>query len=527
METIMEKIVKLEGYKRHIFLCNEMDRLFDENKLMGKYKLNVTRFRNRYNMNNKEFALKVEELKNTELSSETFNIAYANLCLSEVNSNLQAIFNDFSDYMIPIKKIYSSINTIRDLLKLNNEEQFKIINTLSKELIDDVDNIENYADEVVKRLVIEASNVLYDVIMKGYSLQNDELINYINTKKDSINRQLLTSKLRKDVLGKIDKPFFGDIEFNKDIISSVMNDDEDIETKRTELNEVREKIEGLKEDISDNNKRIRQLKNAISEYKEKYSIPKKVGYNVGNNISRVIPILTTATGIVLCYGIISQKCETKEKKYPTHITYNCTTDEVIKKENMIFNYHQYEVYYKVYTNWMKSETNGQYYRHCFKFFGSRMEPATELTEETIKENFYEYPTKTEYKKVLDENDSTEKGEIILDEYIYEIDKYRPGFLAYSLSAIFTIMCAYAGFRAHKDVKKFLNNKFNFYKYTEDKKLVKLNEEEMERLAQAVEELQSELSASILKEEELASYEVSDLTQVLSRKEMNQTLSRRR
>ena len=86
METIMEKIVKLEGYKRHIFLCNEMDRLFDENKLMGKYKLNVTRFRNRYNKNNKEFALKVEELKNTELSSETFNIAYANLCLSEVNS---------------------------------------------------------------------------------------------------------------------------------------------------------------------------------------------------------------------------------------------------------------------------------------------------------------------------------------------------------------------------------------------------------------------------------------------------------
>ena len=242
---------------------NELDKYTNAKKNIDN---KINQLNNKF-VNQEEIYTNKEKLLNEEINSLNNKMKYN---LEELTNNKNNILeNEYKEYL---DKLNISYNNRKDELALIYKDAIDIENKLLKEKEENINNIQNFNNELSKLETINKKE-MSTTILQLTEEQNLLNLNYTTELKDNNDRlsnlenekQILVSNKMKELESTIIKEFEKEYEFTFDILKNKKSEDKEIELLNTKNNSIKLTTDIYNDNIvklSDNyNKAIKEYKN--------------------------------------------------------------------------------------------------------------------------------------------------------------------------------------------------------------------------------------------------------------------------
>ena len=387
---------------------------------------------------------------------DEFNKIEANIRHSEENgevvpysifaNQIEYIANEIDSSCAPLYVIYLHINHIAELLKNADERNIEEIVNETKEmrnLIVKYDGFDKRSEDILDK----AFELIYNVMLiesiygRYYVLNNVVSNDFMKEKISKLLRQDLETLSHEDMT-KIELQYshkeLGYDFLNKEVVSKVASTklkdkaEDYINRRKTAISYVLEKADEIKKDKleiisqrTDTNYQVRKIKRGIVLNRLKF-------------VSIIMAVLMAIGSGTYFGGKLARlyKKTTKSYNYLTNGKIGDETSEYAPTEENI-----YAAHITTCGPWRESITGEGYTRDVVSFDYASKEIPEKLDIDSMKDYIRNGYLHLEYKPVLEEGDSLEEPEIIIEETIQDKNDYEDQTIAFIGSGLLSILLA--------------------------------------------------------------------------------------
>lgn len=419
------------GYERFDALAKNLEGIFDKVYTMRGYRIDISYYENKFDDFKKEFNLVDGFLKNTKMPFKSVQTTYEGFALNECNKKLEALTNEFEENVTPIYNIYLLFNSLDDSLEYN--EDIEIIISKSKSLLDQINANPTHNKIDIKRLMEKAYDSLYNALIYEETYNRHDILDYVERKNNSANREniskilrdKLKDKIRKGIIDRkdIDEESIAHIDdgigydfLSREFLNTLAKKDNDEILRKVRL-EKEKAIKDVTTLLAQSNAKLSSLKDTIhANDNEIKNIQKKIGkIRLKTFAIALIPIMLGTGSYAL-----GKNLSNKITEYATYTrTVNLTTNETVGDIKTEYDEHvtTYVATVTMYGPWVK-KPNGGYVRNATAYeynVPKNVDENYHISLEDIEGNVREKYRFSEAKPELDPNENTTDSTVLITE----------------------------------------------------------------------------------------------------------------
>ncbi len=448
-----------QGYEKFFALVNNLEGIFDKVNKMKKYKLDISYYEEKLVELKKEFNIKDEMLKSSNITFENMRKDYEIFALSECNKKLEDLTNKFESDVTPIYNVYLLSSSIDK--KYNNDTEVDEIIKDCITLLKNVNDIPSHNNIDIIGLYVKAHETVLNGLLYESVYNKHEILDYVKQSNNSNTRETLGKLMRSNINSLVKKKVINEEDVDKDILNNLDEglgydflSTEFIEflSKRLLGEQYVKKNEEKEYIINSLNSKIHN--NALSQ--ERYEAKLKEGRVslTGKMLELALvrgAFCTLALSPAIIIGVSGHIGKTQSEKITEYATVtrevNLNTNSVIGEEKKEYDDKttNYVATIIVYEPWKKNPTGVGYIRNATAFEYVTPENVSDdyhISALDINENVREKYKYNEVKDQLSETDSITDSEIhVIETYQNKADSRKstryviPGYVIGSILGI--------------------------------------------------------------------------------------------
>lgn len=192
------------GYERFDALKKNLEGIFEKVKAMKKYKIDITYYENKFEEFKKEFKLQDDFLQTTQMPFKEMQAEYEKFTLTECNKKLEALTYEFEDNVTPLYNVYLLFTNIENLMDQHSDDIDEII-AKTRMLIDQINGISTHNKIDITQLIEKAYKVVYKVLKYEEIYNKHDILEFLQRKNLSTNRESLGRVIRSDINRQLQK----------------------------------------------------------------------------------------------------------------------------------------------------------------------------------------------------------------------------------------------------------------------------------------------------------------------------------